>query len=165
MHVRREHISALIARAVLAIICVAHQLPAQLLQASESRLTPTAVVAEAPTQRSDAQNRCIGRAISGGLIIAVGSFLGLKILNSGPFADNSPPSDGVVLAISVVAGTGYVLWKSRRCEQVHNALPGTTLPPARRKSAFSSNPVGFDYFERLIGSTGFRTHRSMLRWR
>jgi hypothetical protein len=132
----------------LPVMCVAVQVSAQQPQPRTNDLTPVAFETIRPAQRVDAQNRCIGRAVSGGLIVAAGSFLGIKLLNSAPFADNSPPSDGVVLAISVVAGAGYVFWKSRRCEQVYNGLPLTTWPQARRVSGFNRNAAGFDPFTR-----------------
>jgi hypothetical protein len=146
MNLRFSSFSGLLAIVALPGMCVARPVFAQVDQVHQHGLTPLAVEASNPAQRSDAQNRCIGSAITGGLIVAVGSFLGIKLLNSAPFADSSPPSDGVVLAISVVAGTGYVIWKSRTCDQEYRVIPGVTLPRAHRLPGFTRKPVRFDPF-------------------
>jgi hypothetical protein len=131
-----------------AVMCIARPLADQVPQTPENSLTPVVVEAITPAQRSDAQNQCIGRTISGGVIVTVGSFLIIKAVSSGQIADDSPPSKVVVVAISLAVGAGYVLWKSKRCESAYNGLPAASWPPVRRVSGFNHDPVGFDPFAR-----------------
>jgi hypothetical protein len=155
MTVRLQSVSAPIVVSALAAMCVVRPLSAQVAPTPENRLTHHAVETTIPAQRTDAQNQCIGRAISGGLIVTVGSFLILKAVSSGPIADDSPPSNGVVAAISIIVGAGYMLWKSRGCENAYNGLPIATGTPVRREVRFSGNPAaGFDPLSRSYSSYG-----------
>ena len=95
--------------------------------------------------QDERENRCVGNAITGGVIVAGGSFLLYKILSAGPTGGN-PGKDGAIFVVSLATGAAYTVWRVNRCRQNFsavrlNAAPNTRLSPfGRNRVGFNTNP-------------------------
>ena len=129
---------------VLTASCfVAQRVSAQGVGITDWNLNPGIGASYAPAAQDDGVNRCVGNAMTGGLVIAGGSFLLYKILSAGP-TGGDPSKDGGALIVSLMSGTAYAVWKANRCDQHSAALPRREPRPIIRVSRLGSNRVGFE---------------------
>lgn len=121
---------------------MAQQLAAQGVVTDWSRNQRIGRSVDLSTQ-DEAENRCIGNAVTGGLIVAGGSFLLYKLLSAGPIGGDAS-KDGAVLVVSLVSGAAYTVWRANKCRQHFGATP-LNEPIPIRSSPPGRNRVGFDF--------------------